>query len=469
MIITENTAVEAGIEIIGAWDENLPPVTMDSRSVESGDLFWALAGGARDGHEFIPQAVENGAGIIAAEKAWVESWGEKFSDVTMFVMEDTMAGLQSFANEVRKTVGAKVIGITGSRGKTTTREMVTKALSSYGKVAQNPGNYNNHIGVPLTLLNIAGDEDFLVIEMGANHIGEIELLCHIAQPDMGLIINIAEAHLEGFGGIEGVQKAKGELFEYLKETGLAIVNLDDFRVVEASVNNIDKSGFTLGEWPENWRHALYAGSVVATDDWSRPTLAVEGMTVRLNLPGKHFASGAMAAYAVAIESGAEPDLALKAIAETEPMKGRGNIIELARDVQVLDETYNASIPSIESSLETLANRPGAKVAILGDCLELGEYSEDEHKRLGRSLLLNDMDYIYLVGENMRWTAEEAELAGISNVQWVDLKDTETVLENFLDNIEDGTSVLVKGSRSMKMEHLVGIIEDSLGKKSGVEG
>jgi len=465
--ISKKILQRSGIEVKGKWNEDLPPVTIDTRMLSQGGVFWALTGGKSDGHDFVEEAFDKGAAIAAVSKDWADAWAHSFESNTFFVMEDTLLGLQELASEVRDTLGAKVVAVTGSMGKTTTREQIVAGLSTLGKAAGSPGNYNNHIGVPLTILNTDGDEKHLVIEMGANHEEEISLLCEIAKPDTGIIINIAEAHLDGFQGIDGVQRAKGELFDYLSEEGLAVVNLDDERVIQTALDNNYKVGFTLGELPENWYGSIYSGQIVDVDDWCRPTLAVEGMVIKMRLPGRHYASGAMAAYAIAIEAGGEPDAVIKAIEAVEPMEGRGKIVELSEDVEILDESYNANISSIINALESLVRRPGKKIAVLGDVEELGEYSEEEHRRLGSIFLLEEIDRIFFVGQRMAFAAEEAELSGHPGIEQLNADEFERLIQSLHEVIEPGTSILIKGSRTMKLEQVVAQLKQSYVNKGHV--
>ncbi len=455
MLIGGQTLTRAEIELRGPWDGELPPVSIDTRTVEEGGLFWALPGSHTDGHLFVREAFQRGAKIAAVSREWANTHAEETKGRTLFVMENTLVGLLHLAAEVRATLGAVVVGLTGSNGKTTTREMLAAALATAGETARNPGNYNNHIGVPLTLLNLGGSERFLVIEMGANHVGEIAGLCAVVRPGIGLITNIAEAHLGEFGGIEKVQRAKKELFDFLEEEGgLAVVNLEDERVVQAAGSVRRKVGYTLGAVPAGWKHAVYSGEIVGSGPWGRPVLAVEGMRVTLSLPGLHWAPAALGAFAAAVEAGAEADRALEAVAAVEALPGRGRLLDLPGDVQLLDDSYNANVPSIGAALEALARHEGPRVAILGDVLELGEYEEEEHRRLGRLEVLADVDRIWFIGRRMNWAAEEAEFLGHSGVERVAADEVDALAGRIAETLPRGAGILVKGSRAMGLERVV---------------
>ncbi len=466
MLIGREILERAEIEVAGEWAGELPQVTIDTRDMKPGQLFWALQGQRSDGHEFVRQAFEKGAAIAAVRRDWAIVKAGEHKDNVLFIMEDTLTGLQDFAREVRETVGARVIGVTGSNGKTTTRELVAAALRPGGKTAASRKNYNNHIGLPLTILNLEGDEKFLVAEMGANHTGEIASLCDIAQPVIGVITNIGEAHLGGFGSIENVQRAKGELFAGLAKGGEAIVNLDDERVVEVSADNEHKVGYTLGIWPEDWTSSIYAGKVVGLDSWSRPILEIEGMRTALALPGRHWASNALAAYAVAVECGVDAQPVIMQLATVEPLERRGRIISMTGGCQMMDDSYNANVVSIEAALIALAGREGFKVAVLGDISEMGVFEEQEHRRLGRLDVLDQIDRTYFVGTRMAWSAEEADLLGQTEVVRIPEEEMDGLVGILADETPKGASILVKGSRAMGLERIVDGLSEAWGEDEG---
>jgi len=206
--------------------------------------------------------------------------------------------------------------------------------------------------------------------------------------------------------------------------------------------------------PNDWRWSVYNGHIVGQDAWSRPIFTVEGMKIQLQLPGRHFASAALAAYATSVEAGADPELALQAMAEVKPLPGRGNIILLERGIEILDETYNANPVSVEAALQTLSNRPGYRVAVLGDMYELGKYEEDEHRRIGRFPLLDKIDRILFFGQKMAWAVEEAELAGHGGVEYIPEATYEELAVRLLYELPDGAGIMIKGSRAIRLECLI---------------
>ncbi|MBZ0264717.1 UDP-N-acetylmuramoyl-tripeptide--D-alanyl-D-alanine ligase [bacterium] len=461
MMLTQEMLREANIEVWGGFNGKLPPVSIDTRSMKVGDLFWALRGEKFDAHEFIKKAFAHGASMAAVDRKWSEQLRGIPPPQTLLVMDDTLKGMQVLAKVVRKNIGSTVCAITGSYAKTTTRELVAKGLATSGKVMRSPKNYNNEIGLPYTLLNLDGDEKYVVLEMGANHAGEISKLCEIGDPHFGMVTTIAHVHLEGFHSIEGVQKAKGEMYQHLLKDGFALVNLDDERVVEASGKNSRKAGYTMQGIPDDWQHSIYHGHLVGLDAWSRASLNVEGMTVKLQLPGKHFAQTALGAYAMCVEAGVEPDQALQAIASVEPIAGRGKIIQLERGIELLDESYNASVPTMEAALRTPLNRNGSRIAVLGDMYELGLYEEDEHRSIGRLDILEEYDMIIFYGNRMAWAFEEAEMMGVPSQLFVD-ETPEELAEKFAGEIPDDAAVVVKGSNASGLSRFVKTLEEIAG-------
>jgi UDP-N-acetylmuramoyl-tripeptide--D-alanyl-D-alanine ligase len=457
MLISPDMLERAGITVVGEWDEWLPPVKIDSRLIEKGDLFWTLQGERSDGGDFVPAAFASGAKIAAVSEDWAtQNAGSLPENTVLFTMQDTLSGLQRLALEVRRSIGAHTIAITGSNGKSTTKEMIAAALATIGKTTATRGNFNNHIGLPLTILNATGEEEYLVLEMGANHVGEIDFLCRIAHPEYGMVTNIGDAHVGEFGGFEMVQKAKGELFEFIKEEGLAIVNLDDDRVVEIATNVKRKSGYTMGlsRIPEDWTHPIYFGEIVGQDEWSRCTIRIEGEEVKLQLIGAHWAMAALGAAAIAMEMGGDASLIVPSLAGVEALPGRGHVVELGDGAELLDDSYNANVASIEAALQTLARREGLKIAVLGDVMELGEFEEDEHRRIGRIPELEEMDHLVFVGERMSWAAEETSLLGHPSVRSFVEADPSEIAEYVASLMVADAGVLVKGSRKVGLERVV---------------
>jgi UDP-N-acetylmuramoyl-tripeptide--D-alanyl-D-alanine ligase len=468
MLISEQILERAGIEVRGDWDEFIPsPVSI--HSAESADgLFWALPGASGHGERYVQDAFGHGAKAVAVTRRYADKHAHELSDRLIFVMEETLSGLQQLATEVRRSLGSKFVAITGSNGKTTTRELLAAALSTRGKTASSHGNYNNHIGVPLTILNLDGDEVHVVVEMGANHVGEIARLCEIAHPEVGLITNIGDAHVGEFGGHDEVERAKGELFQFLADhDGLAIVNLDDERVVRVSEPVRLRVGFTLcRELPVDWNAAIYQGEVASVDEWSRVAMTVEGITMPLQLAGRHWAQAALAAYTTAVEMGADYTNAFKSLAAVEPLEGRGKIHDLGDGIELMDDSYNANAAAVESALKTLACRPGRRIAVLADMLELGSFEEAEHRKLGRLDSLEDIDAVFFVGPRMAWAAEEARTKGHEAIVHIGQDQLGVLAGLVYDELSPGAGVVLKGSRKLGLEQVIDELLSRRGLSTG---
>jgi UDP-N-acetylmuramoyl-tripeptide--D-alanyl-D-alanine ligase len=407
-------------------------VTTDSRNVPEGSLFVALQGPNFDGNQYAAEALESGAKYAVVSDP-VLNGGHYLS------VSDTMQTLQQLATYHRQTWDFPVLGITGSNGKTTTKELCREVLAKKYKTYATVGNLNNHIGVPLTILNMPADVEIAIIEMGANHVGEIADLCRIAQPTHGLITNIGKAHLEGFGGPEGVVKAKGELFDWLiQKDGIGLVNQSDIKVS------------SLGE---SIRHKITYGVDVEADHGGvivieQPSIHVEvnGQTVQTSLTGAYNAENVVAAFAVGVAFEVDDQQIQEAIESYIPTMNRSQLIDQGSNRFILD-AYNANPSNMQVALANLtAMEAEKKIAILGGMKELGSYSESEHTavaRLASELRLAD---VILVGEEF---SQVPESLGCRYFDSVDTLKPWFRAQNFED-----TLFLIKGSRLIALERLL---------------
>jgi len=367
--------------------------------------------------------------------------------------------LQKVATAHRRKFDIPVIGITGSNGKTTTKELVAQVLQTRLATLKSMGNLNNHIGVPLTLLELRAGHQIAVIEMGTNHFGEIAALCQLAGPTHGLITNIGHGHLEFFGSLEGVATAKAELFESMRGHGTAFVNADD-ALIESHLppmRRVVRYGFQ--------KPGDVVGELLGLDARGCPTIRVRDLTIRIPLPGRHSRYTALAAITVGLEFGVT--LAeMKEVIEnfTSPSK-RMEVIE--RDAfTLLDDSYNSNPDSAKAALEVLVEigktQRGRKIAVLGDMLELGERAPTEHARLGEIAAALGVEVLFAFGPNGKLTVEAARGKGLSEARHFESKDQlATTLANTL---QEGDVVLVKGSRAMKMEEVVQKLSNYLTKE-----
>jgi UDP-N-acetylmuramoyl-tripeptide--D-alanyl-D-alanine ligase len=426
----------------GGGDAVFTGVTSDSRRVESGNLFVALRGEHFDGHGFAPQALQCGASaLLLSRRVPVRA--------PYLEVDDTRVALGRLAAHWRARLGATVVAVTGSNGKTTVKEMIACTLARIGSVLATSGNLNNDIGVPLTLLRLDPSHRFAVIEMGANHAGEIAGLVGLSRPCVSVITNAAPAHLEGFGSIEGVARAKGEIFEGLPPQGTAVINADDRfaafwkalaaprRVITFGVRN-GADVFALppeeddGDGSQTFRLHTPVGQSV----------------VRLPLAGQHNVVNALAAAAVGCALEVPLESIKGGLESVRSVKGRLQLVRAYSGGRLIDDTYNANPASLESGLQALVRFPGRKLLVLGDMAELGPEARHWHAKAGQVARELGVTGLFAVGDLSR-DAVTAFGDGADH-----FSDVDTLVVAILPLLSSETVVLVKGSRCMRMERVV---------------
>ena len=419
-------------------------VSTDSRQPQPGTLFFALNGPSFRGAAFAPQALAAGARHAVVDDAALAA-----TDPARYTFApDPLLALQALAQYHRQQFAIPVLAVTGSNGKTTTKELLTAVLAQQFRVLATIGNLNNHIGVPLTLLRLrAGEHDFAVIEMGANHRGEIAELCFLAQPTHGLITNIGKAHLEGFGGAEGVALGKGELFDYLARTGgTAFVN-----TLDARLSALAAPVPTRLTYPGPLD--IYPATLLAADPAVALRLA-DGTDAAAQLTGDYNFPNLAAAAAVGLHFGISPPKVAIALAHYNPQNNRSQLLRTAAGNELILDAYNANPSSMAAALRSFAGRPVApghtKLVLLGDMFELGDESTAEHRALGHLLAELNLPAVLLIGPEM------SEAAGLAaHIQHFATKAAAAtwLTENPLRNRQ----VLIKGSRGMALETLVELL------------
>jgi len=434
-------------ELIGE-DKTIASISTDSRNLKQGDVFLALKGPNFDGHRFIEQAVAQECSAVIVEQ-------QSASDIAQIVVKNTHTALGHIGAYVKEQVAPKTVGITGSSGKTTVKEMTTAILSRLGNVLATKGNFNNDIGVPLTLLRLNETHDFAVIEMGANHIGEISYVSQLVKPDVAVINNIAAAHLEGFGDLCGVARAKGEIFEGLSADGVALYNKDCKYANKWQWRLVDK---TVRQFSCLNTSDCYSSDVLLDDDGCasfKLNTYVGNTFIELTVPGQHNVCNAVAAAAIALEFGASLDDIRLGLAEMRPVQGRMNLHQLSDNIKLIDDTYNANVESIKAAIDLLANYPGKRILILGDMGELGSDARSYHQEVGEYAKSLDIDDLLTIGV-LSQSASDAFAQGRSNNShhFSDRNQLIKRLQSQLINEQQQVSILVKGSRSAHMEHVV---------------
>jgi len=425
-------------------------VVVDSRQAGPGDLFVALPGERRDGHEFVAGAVARGArGVLVRELP-----DELLAGAAAFVVPDTLLALQRLAAGRRDRRSAKVIGITGSVGKTSTKELVAAVLSARYRVLKNEANYNNEIGLPLTLLQLTRRHQRAVLEMGMYALGEIRTLCEIARPEVGVVTNVGPSHLERLGSLEAIAAAKAELPESLPPHGFAVLNADDpvVRTMDARTR----------ARPLFYGLSQEAG-VRATDVESRGLDGVsfqlhwqgETAQVRTSLPGRHIVSNALAAAAVGLADGMSLGEVAEALASAQvPL--RIQVHRARGGGTILDDTYNASPASVAAALDLLAEIPGRRIAVLGDMAELGAASREGHLAVGRRAA-ETADVIHAIGEEAALIAQAAREGGHPAVHHWPTK--EAAAEALASDLRPDDVILLKASRAMALETLLETLKE----------
>jgi len=429
-------------------------ISIDSRTIKKGELFVAIKGARFDGHDFVPEVIKNGAWGALVDRSELET---KYSSLcglrNILPVEDTIFALQEMSQMHRKKFAIPVIGITGSNGKTTTKEMLASILKQKGSVLKNEGNLNNHIGVPLTLLKIDARHMSAVVEMGMSALGEIDTLARLASPDVGVITNIGPAHLEFLGTTDLVAQAKAELLGNLKTDGIAVLNADDqyFTVLR---NKYD--GRVLSFGIEN-KADVSASRIQQGKDFTDMTIEAADVRADVRLPavGKHNVYNALAAAAAATAVGVPLDAVKHGLEDFSPVAMRSELKQV-KGRTVLADYYNANPGSVKAALETLISlRAGRKaVAVLGDMLELGDSAADAHREVGRLAAHLGVDVLITMGPLAVYINEGAVEAGMPENRVIEAGSHAEAAARLREQSKNGDAVLIKGSRGIKMEKIL---------------
>lgn len=459
-------------------DQRVTGMTWDSRSVAPGDLYIALPGERVDGHDFIDSAIDAGATAIMASRP-VDAI------VPVIVVEDAQRAITDLARYWRGRLTSTVIGITGSSGKTTTKNLVRDVLARELNVVATKANQNNELGVPATLLAADRDTQAVVVEMGMRGLGQIAELAELAKPNWGLVTNVGTSHAELLGSREAIAQAKSELYEALPDgRGLAFVNADDdfaqtmrlssrldergVGIVYYSGSGSDYSEFSTSE--DDTSLPFVWASEVELDELARPTFMLNAVGFEqmelpdangshrciLEMRGLHNVSNACAAAAVGLASGMSLESCCAALEAARPEAGRQRVVKGDNGVIVVDDAYNANPDSMEASLATFAamDIAGNKVAVLGDMLELGEYAGSSHRRVGELACASGVDLLVCVGPLSRLAAESARDAGMDPESVVVCENAAAAMEAIGGRVSEGDAVLVKASHSIGLERVV---------------
>lgn len=436
----------------GLQDKVFKGLSADSRNIEEGNLFVPIVGENYDGHDFIEMAVEGGAAGALIQKG---KSGDFERDIPLIIVDDTVKSLGDIASFWRRRFDVPVVAVTGSSGKTTTKEMTASIVSLSRNILKSYGNFNNLIGLPLTLLDLNACHEAVILEMGTNRRGEIKRLTNIAEPEIGIITNVGPAHLEGLKSLDVVAEEKGDLFFNMKKGGVAIVNRDD-DAIRALQDRWGGKSVTFG---------IERDAFVRAEDITRSgereisfVLAIEGTRKRINIAalGRHNISNALAAAACSRALDIEYDQICQGLENFRQLSGRMNSHKLKNGVYLIDDTYNANLASTMKAIETLSDLKGDNkiVVIMGDMLELGDRACEMHEEVGQFMAERGISRIFLKGDLVRSMAAGAKRGGLSKDRIIFPATPERVAEELSSSLKRGDWILIKGSRRMRMEDFV---------------
>ena len=416
-----------------------PSISTDSRKIIPKSIFFALQGENFDGNNFASKALESGSAIAVVDNPDV------VVNDRYFLVENVLSALQLLGKEHRKNLGLPILGITGTNGKTTTKELIATVLSKKYNTCYTQGNFNNHIGVPLTLLRMTSKTEIGIVEMGANHPGEIASLCKIASPDLGLITNIGKAHLEGFGSFEGIKNTKAELYRSVEQIrGKLFINQDNKILTELVDKGTEK--ITYGKSNAFLKGRIIDSGPFLTLDIILPTGEVQ---IKTKLIGQYNFENVLAAACVGKYFSVKPEDIKDAIETYIPSNNRSQLIMKGSN-QIIMDAYNANPTSMKASINNfLSLNSTSRIVILGDMLELGNYSLTEHQSVVDLLKANNIDLTLLVGENFKATTHPTSMKCFKN--------TDLLIDHLKENPIHKSHILIKGSRGIRLEKVLEVI------------
>ncbi|WP_022941090.1 UDP-N-acetylmuramoyl-tripeptide--D-alanyl-D-alanine ligase [Psychromonas hadalis] len=460
-------AIDGKLLNSNALENTIDRVCTDTRHIQQGCLFLALQGERFDAHQFIEEARQSGAKALIVHQ-------QHRSILPSILVKDTRIALGLLAAYVKSKIAhLKCVAITGSNGKTTTKEMLSAILNCFSRaensVLSTAGNFNNDIGVPLTLLRLTEQSRFAVLELGANHQGEIAYTANLVKANVALINNVMPAHLEGFGSIEGVAKTKGEIWSSLTTEGTGIVNLDA-KFADDYIQQLHKQQSHLFTFSQSEVTANLFASNIQYDELGRATFSLNYLqqteSVSLNLAGKHNVSNALAASAMAIVLGCELSIISQGLKILKEVAGRVNSCQVSDKITVIDDTYNANSASLKAAIDLLTHCRGEKTLIFADMGELGKYAEDEHRGVGLYAAEKGIDNLFTVGQLTKFTQQtfmgkiEKKTDKQTMMHFNEKEGLKAHLKVYLQQNKKMT-LLVKGSRGTKMEEIVAYIKQPI--------
>ncbi|MEM1505062.1 UDP-N-acetylmuramoyl-tripeptide--D-alanyl-D-alanine ligase [Domibacillus sp. 8LH] len=431
------------------YNQKIKGVSIDSRKVDGGRLFIPFSGENTDGHQYVRQAIESGAGAAL----WQKDVPGMPEDLPVLVVEDTLLALQQLSKSYRDSLEVKVIGVTGSNGKTTVKDMTASVFGEKYRVQKTEGNYNNHIGLPLTMLSLQESTEIAILEMGMSGRGEIELLSKLASPDAAIITNIGEAHLQDLGSREAIADAKLEITAGMSEYGTLVYLGDEPLLSERVTEEADFQTKTFGMDKSNDMHPI---SIEQTERGSRFTMnQAPALSFELPVLGQHNVTNALAAVSAASLFDVPFEAAVEGLKKVELTKMRMEWVEGKNGVKIINDAYNASPTSVKAAVSLVADLPSIskKIVVLGDMLELGLDEELFHYQTGQAIDADKIDYVFTYGTLGQFIASGAK-GSFGSERVFSFQDKDELVQSLQEMLQGGELILVKASRGMKLEEVV---------------
>ncbi|MEH7075877.1 UDP-N-acetylmuramoyl-tripeptide--D-alanyl-D-alanine ligase [Neobacillus drentensis] len=430
-------------------DTNITGVSIDSRKIEKGNLFIPFKGEHSDGHKYVEESIRNGA----AAALWQKDVPNPPLHLPILIVENCLVALQELARNYRKQLAVKVVGITGSNGKTTTKDMTAGILSTKYKVQKTEGNYNNHIGLPLTVLGLDEDTEIAVLEMGMSGRGEIEFLTNLACPDAVVITNIGESHLLDLGSREGIAEAKLEILQGLKEGGLAVLHGDEPLLMERIKEH--KGSVQVETFGRSETNDLYPTEIMQLDNGNRFRINASETTFELPVLGTHNILNALASMLIANYFSISYEKMNEGLASIKLTNMRMELVEGKQGEKIINDAYNASPTSMMAAIELVSNLQGyeRKILVLGDMLELGPQEEQYHQQIGGAIDGEKVDLLFTYGKLGVHIANKARTV-LGKERVFAFTEKEPLIRELVQHVDHKTLILVKASRGMKLEEIV---------------
>lgn len=428
---------------------NISGVSIDSRKIEKGNLFIPLKGENADGHKYVVDSIHKGA----AAALWQKDVPNPPLDLPILMVDDCLTALQELAREYRKQLSVKVVGITGSNGKTTTKDMTASLLGLQYKVQKTEGNLNNHLGLPLTVLGLKEETEIAVLEMGMSGRGEIEFLTKLACPDAVVITNIGESHLLDLGSREGIAEAKLEIMQGLKEGGLAVLHGDEPLLMER-INQF-KGNVQLETFGRSDTNTIYPTEITQTNDGNKFSINLSNQSFELPVLGTHNILNALAAMLIANYFSVPFEEMTEGLKKVKLTNMRMELVEGKRGERIINDAYNASPTSMMAAIELVSNLPGyeKRILVLGDMLELGPQEKQYHLQIGEGLNPDKIDLLFTYGQLGLEIAEGARKT-LGGDKVFAFTNKQELVKELVHHIDQDTLILVKASRGMKLEEIV---------------